>query len=356
MRQCRLAGKPYFLPATLLGRQATAGAAQRLLGGRRLGRQPPAGTGGVLVGADHAGVGLHRSTSRGLRTCKPAPRFERKHDPSRVLALSDGVFAIIITLLVLDVHVSQLTAGQSLAAALREIRPSFVAFVISFVVAGMYWAGHRDVFGLIRRTDRGLVWLNLLYLLPLCLLPFGASLLGRFDREPVAVRIYGLVLVAIAVMRVVVWVYTTQPPAPAVAAARWPPASRRAGLDPGPGAHLSACHAARGDRAWREPGDLRDHAGAVLPQHHGPSERAERGTGVRGLHLTRLPECFLGWISVRVDRGRCGVARTVKTSPCRTRSARHPLAGTVPLPTIQRNDWNIMAARSASWCPLRAGR
>jgi hypothetical protein len=87
-----------------------------------------------------------------------------------------------------------------------------VAFVISFIMAGMYWVGHRDVFGLIRRTDRGLVWLNLVYLLPLCLLPFGASLLGRFDREPVALRIYGLVLVAIAGMRLVIWWYATSRP------------------------------------------------------------------------------------------------------------------------------------------------
>jgi uncharacterized membrane protein len=128
---------------------------------------------------------------------------------ARLLALSDGVFAIILTLLVLDVHVPQLTQGRSLAEALQETRPSLIAFVISFVVAGMHWVGHRDLFGLIRRTDRGLVWLNLLYLLPLCLLPFGASLLGRYDWEPVALRIYGLVLVSIALMRTIVWVYAT---------------------------------------------------------------------------------------------------------------------------------------------------
>ena len=138
--------------------------------------------------------------------------FERQHDPSRVLALSDGVFAILITLLVLDVHLSELSQGQSLNAALREIRPSFTAFVISFILAGMYWVGHRDLFALIRRADRGLVWLNVLYLLPLCLLPFGASLLGRYDQEPRALRIYGLVLVAIAVMRTVIWLYATGRP------------------------------------------------------------------------------------------------------------------------------------------------
>ena len=138
--------------------------------------------------------------------------LERLHDPARVLALSDGVFAIIITLLVLEIHVPELTQGQSLNQALGEIRPSFVAFVISFVLAGMYWVGHRDLFALIRRTDRGLVWLNILYLLPLSLLPFGAGMLGRYDQEPVALRIYGLLLVAIAVMRVVIWLYATTVP------------------------------------------------------------------------------------------------------------------------------------------------
>jgi uncharacterized membrane protein len=138
--------------------------------------------------------------------------LERLHDPARVLALSDGVFAILITLLVLEIHVPELTQGHSLREALAELLPSLVAFVISFILAGMYWVGHRDLFALIRRTDRGLVWLNILYLLPLCLLPFAAGLLGRYDREPVALRIYGLLLVAIAVMRVVIWLYATNRP------------------------------------------------------------------------------------------------------------------------------------------------
>jgi uncharacterized membrane protein len=138
--------------------------------------------------------------------------LERTHDPSRVLALSDGVFAIVITLLVLEVHVPELSQGQSLSGALAEVRPSFNAFVITFILTGMYWVAHRDLFALIRRIDRGLVWLNILFLLPLCLLPFGAGMLGRYEQEPVALRIYGLVLVAIAVMRLVIWLYATNRP------------------------------------------------------------------------------------------------------------------------------------------------
>ena len=63
----------------------------------------------------------------------------------------------MITLQVLEVRVPDLTASQTLSEALAEVRPSFIAFMISFVVAAISWAGHRDLFSLIRRTDRTLV-------------------------------------------------------------------------------------------------------------------------------------------------------------------------------------------------------
>src|SRR4029453_11710600 len=59
--------------------------------------------------------------------------LERAQDPSRVLALSDGGFAIIITLLVLEIHVPELTQGHTLTEALAEVRPSFYAFAVSFI-------------------------------------------------------------------------------------------------------------------------------------------------------------------------------------------------------------------------------
>jgi uncharacterized membrane protein len=84
-------------------------------------------------------------------------RFDRSHDPVRVMALTDGVFAIVITLLVLEIQVPDLTGGQGLTDALDEIRPSFVAFLISFIVVAIAWTGHRDLFAFIRFTDRNLV-------------------------------------------------------------------------------------------------------------------------------------------------------------------------------------------------------
>jgi len=130
-------------------------------------------------------------------------------DPARVLTLTDGVFAIIITLLVLELHVPDLAAGQSLRDAIREVQPSFVAFTISFVVVAIAWAGHRDLFALIRQTDRSLVWLNIVYLFPLSIIPFGASLLARYDDDPVALKMYGILLLALTVARLAIWVYAT---------------------------------------------------------------------------------------------------------------------------------------------------
>jgi uncharacterized membrane protein len=139
-------------------------------------------------------------------------RYERAHDPSRVLALTDGVCAIIITLLVIEIHAPELGKGETLSGAIRELRPSLAAFLISFVVVAIAWAGHRDLFALIQRTDRGLVWLNVVYMLPLCLVPFGASLIAKYWNDPVALRLYGLLLVAIALTRLAIWVYATGRP------------------------------------------------------------------------------------------------------------------------------------------------
>ncbi len=131
----------------------------------------------------------------------------RSRDPGRVITLTDGVFAIIMTLLVLNIHVPQLTRGEDLAHGLLQVWPNLVVFVISFVVTGLYWVGHRDMFTLIRGVDRGLVWLNILYMLPIALVPFAASLLGEYSHDALALRLYGLLFVLISLMRLWLWYY-----------------------------------------------------------------------------------------------------------------------------------------------------
>jgi uncharacterized membrane protein len=123
------------------------------------------------------------------------------------MALTDGIFAIIMTLLVLDIHVPQLAAGENLARGLLMVWPNLAVFVTSFVLTGMYWVAHRDMFTLVRGVDRGLVWLNILFMLPVALVPFAAALLGAYSRDALAIRLYGLLLLLISLMRLWLWSY-----------------------------------------------------------------------------------------------------------------------------------------------------
>ena len=132
--------------------------------------------------------------------------------PSRIEALSDGVFAIILTLLVLEIAVPSNLSSQSLREVLSELRPTAVAWVISFLIAGMYWVSHRDLFARISVVNRDLVWLNLLFLLPASLIPFAASVLGEYPDEPIALHIYGVILIAVTLMRVAMYWYVGHRP------------------------------------------------------------------------------------------------------------------------------------------------
>ena len=131
-------------------------------------------------------------------------RYERSLNRARVLTLSDVVFAIAMTLLVLELHVPERTVNVRAVDVLRDIRPSLVAFVISFCVIASAWANHRDLFEVIRLTDRNLVWLNLVYLLPLTMIPFGAALLSHYGTDQLSLTIYGGLLLAIALMRLTI--------------------------------------------------------------------------------------------------------------------------------------------------------
>ena len=132
-------------------------------------------------------------------------REQRRLDPGRVLAFTDGVFAIVITILVLELKVPDLASGQSLADSLEEMRPTFVAFVISFLIVGMYWAWHRSTFAQVRYVDTTTLWINLIFLLPVSMIPFAASVIGEYPDEATALYLYGVVLIAVTLVRI--WLY-----------------------------------------------------------------------------------------------------------------------------------------------------
>jgi uncharacterized membrane protein len=145
------------------------------------------------------------------RAPSPAPARDRDaagdgdsgYDIGRLLAFSDGVFAIAITLLVLGLPVPALADRESDAAllhALIGLGPTLATFALSFYLVGAFWIRHHRMFRSIVRVSRGLLWLNLLTLFLICLTPFTAGVFARYIGTYVAVVLYagGLTLVGIA--------------------------------------------------------------------------------------------------------------------------------------------------------------
>jgi TMEM175 potassium channel family protein len=163
------------------------------------------------MGSEVEGGAVEPSKSDGSAT---RSQFEDQQlrNPDRVIMLSDGVFAIVLTILVLEIKVPTDLASNSLRASFHELRPTLEAWIVSFLIAGMYWVAHRDIFARVRSVNRDLVWLNLLFLLPCALIPFGASALGEYPNESLALQLYGVVVIAASVMRVVLYWYVVRHP------------------------------------------------------------------------------------------------------------------------------------------------
>jgi uncharacterized membrane protein len=112
----------------------------------------------------------------------------------RVLAFSDGLFAIAMTLLVVGIAVPTLESPSEgeLWDALRDLDSAYVSFFISFVVIGRYWIAHHQFFRLLRELDYGLIWLNMVYLAFVAFLPFPTALLGTYFENPVSIVVYAV--------------------------------------------------------------------------------------------------------------------------------------------------------------------
>jgi uncharacterized membrane protein len=147
--------------------------------------------------------------------------------PERLMAFSDGVFAIAVTLLVLDLRLpSETTAGGDAAvvSALLAMGPKLLIFAFTFVVIGIGWLGHHRKFSYIRRVDAGLLWLNLLYLLSLCLVPFATSLLSDHS-DRISLAVYTCVMALVMLLSAGLSAYGLR--APYLAAAELRPGVRQ---------------------------------------------------------------------------------------------------------------------------------
>lgn len=127
----------------------------------------------------------------------------------RIMTLADGVFAIVLTLLVLDIKAPQASSEVALISQLLALWPKLFSYIISFIILGIFWFGHHMEFHYIRRSDRIHIWLNLLFLVCIAFIPFSAALLGGNLQYRTAIAIYGLNLIAAGLVRYIHWRYIT---------------------------------------------------------------------------------------------------------------------------------------------------
>jgi uncharacterized membrane protein len=113
----------------------------------------------------------------------------------RLEAFSDGVIAILITIMVLELRAPQ---GASVSA-LREVVPSLLSYVLSFVFLGIYWSNHHHLVHLVERVNGGVLWANLHLLFWLSLVPFVTAWMGANHYSAVPTALYGVVMVLASV-------------------------------------------------------------------------------------------------------------------------------------------------------------
>jgi uncharacterized membrane protein len=132
------------------------------------------------------------------------------NESGRVEAFSDGVIAIAITLLVLEIRVPEVD-DQGLGHALARQWPSYAAYALTFVVIGIMWINHHAMFEQIAHVDRGLMLLNIMLLMGIAFLPFPTALVARYLREGndgrVATSVYALTMVLIGCCFLALWWY-----------------------------------------------------------------------------------------------------------------------------------------------------
>ncbi|HEX2183607.1 MAG TPA: TMEM175 family protein [Rubrobacteraceae bacterium] len=134
-------------------------------------------------------------------------------DRDRIVNLSDGVFAIAITLLILDIRVPDIPenlVASELPRELLSLWPKYLGYFLSFVGISSFWLIHHSIFRPIRAYDRNLLYLNFLFLMLVAFVPFPTSLLGEYGNHQLPVAVYAATLAVGRLLLTALYWYSTR--------------------------------------------------------------------------------------------------------------------------------------------------
>jgi uncharacterized membrane protein len=132
-------------------------------------------------------------------------------ETDRVLAFSDAIFAIAITLMTFNIGVRPGLHGDDFYRALHQLLPALGAYALSFVILAQLWLAHHRIFGVIARVDYPVLTRNLQFLGLIAIMPFPVRLLSDYTDRPLAVAIYAVTFIAAMELQRVIWLDVTRP-------------------------------------------------------------------------------------------------------------------------------------------------
>jgi uncharacterized membrane protein len=134
-------------------------------------------------------------------------------DKTRLETFSDGVFAIIITLLVLELkmpHDESIDNSAKLFDEIKHIFPVLFSWIVSVLIVGTLWLQHHNLLHMAKKSDYGMVWINTIVLMFSALIPFPAHLMGTYPHIPLAVASLGIVLIFVSLSTIWLYYYITK--------------------------------------------------------------------------------------------------------------------------------------------------
>ena len=149
-----------------------------------------------------------QSTQRDMSEAKQSPGT---YGSERLIAFSDAVMAVAITLLVLDLKLPEGLTEGALYVAVPDLSHALWCYVLSFIVIGLLWMAHHNQFAHIRAVDGVLMWLNLFFLMAVALIPFTTSVMSD-HRTALPTMMYAAVLMVVALLLAAIWGYACRRP------------------------------------------------------------------------------------------------------------------------------------------------